>query len=85
MKIINLLLLPVLLITSKSASSCTVNSECKANEQCLVLVCVDACLIEQNLCGLNAVCEVTNHIATCQCRQGYSGNPFLPGSCTKNS
>jgi hypothetical protein len=31
-------------------------------------------------CGINAKCQVVNHIATCTCRNGHRGDPF--SQCT---
>ena len=56
---------------------CTTNTDCPANKACGNLKCVDPC---SNVCGLEAKCQVVNHIATCSCRPGYRGDPFT--QCT---
>ena len=52
---------------------CTVNSDCPQDEACINRKCQDPC---PGLCGVNAVCNVRNHIPLCQCIQGYVGDPF---------
>jgi hypothetical protein len=41
------------------------------------LKCIDPCV---GTCGINAKCQVVNHIATCTCRNGHRGDPF--SQCT---
>ena len=58
---------------------CTTNTDCPANLACSNdLKCVDPC---RNVCGLEAKCQVVNHIATCTCRPGFQGDPFT--QCTQ--
>jgi hypothetical protein len=52
---------------------CVVNSDCPSNKACQRLHCVDPC---PGVCGINAECNVRNHIPTCTCRAGYIGDPF---------
>ena len=52
---------------------CLVNSDCPHNRACIQTKCQNPC--EQS-CGLNADCNVLNHIAICTCRDQYDGNPF---------
>lgn len=52
---------------------CIVNSNCHDNEVCRNNKCVDPCI---GLCGINAVCDVNYHRATCSCREGYQGDPY---------
>lgn len=52
---------------------CVVNSDCTADRTCIRSKCQDSC---PGSCGLNAVCQVVNHLPTCDCLQGYSGNAF---------
>lgn len=54
---------------------CTSNSECKGNEICKNLKCVDPC--NNDVCGYNALCRVSNHISNCYCDTGFTGNPFI--------
>lgn len=53
---------------------CTVNSECNANMACINQKCVDPC---PGACGNDAVCTVNNHLPSCSCLQGYTGDPFV--------
>ena len=52
---------------------CYTNSECLISEVCNQGNCIDACRL--TVCGTNAMCSSSNHIATCQCLHGYEGNP----------
>ena len=52
---------------------CVTNSDCPANRACSNLKCTDPC---PGTCGLEARCQVVNHIATCTCKEGYKGDPF---------
>ena len=53
---------------------CTLNSNCSAKRICRNQKCVDPC---PGVCGNNTVCSVSNHVPSCHCRQGYSGNPSV--------
>ncbi|KAG8232833.1 hypothetical protein J437_LFUL013159, partial [Ladona fulva] len=53
---------------------CVVNSECPSTQACIAEKCRDPC---PGSCGLYAECRVQNHIPTCTCQQGYSGDPFI--------
>lgn len=52
---------------------CTINQDCVSNLACIRDKCQDPCL---GACGLNAICSVRNHVATCSCLDGFNGNPF---------
>lgn len=52
---------------------CTISSDCPSNKACIRNRCVDPC---PGSCGLNAICNVRNHIPVCNCYEGYTGNPF---------
>lgn len=52
---------------------CTLSADCQRNQACMRNRCVDPC---PGTCGVNAVCEVSNHIPVCSCIQGYEGDPF---------
>ena len=52
---------------------CVVNSDCPSNKACQRNKCIDPC---PGTCGINAVCQVRNHIPTCTCVEGYIGDPF---------
>lgn len=56
---------------------CTINSDCPSTRACINERCRDPCL---GSCGLNAICNVFNHIPSCNCMQSYSGDPFT--GCT---
>lgn len=53
---------------------CTMNTECSPTKACLNNHCVDPCA---NICGSQATCVVSNHIPSCACPQGYTGDPFV--------
>lgn len=52
---------------------CISSSDCQLIEACVNQKCVDPC---PGTCGLNALCQVTNHNPICSCPPRYSGNPF---------
>lgn len=53
---------------------CTMNTDCAPNKACLNTRCVDPCI---GTCGANAQCTVYNHIPSCSCPSGYTGDPFV--------
>lgn len=53
---------------------CIINSDCSRNKACKKHKCYDPC---PGSCGLNAMCQVINHLAICTCPQGMSGNAFV--------
>ena len=53
---------------------CVVNSDCPSNKACQRNKCIDPC---PGTCGINAQCNVRNHIAMCSCIAGYEGDPFV--------
>lgn len=53
---------------------CTIHSECPSDRACINMKCVDPC---PGSCGTNALCSVINHIPTCRCPEGYTGNTFV--------
>ena len=57
---------------------CVLNSDCNRLQACSNNKCVDPC---PGTCGTNAECKVINHIPTCGCRKGFTGNAFE--ECTK--
>lgn len=64
---------------------CTINSECPSNLACIQTRCTDPC---PGSCGINAQCNVINHIPTCTCLEAYTGDPFascLPVPSSKTS
>jgi hypothetical protein len=52
---------------------CVLNSDCPSNKACLGSKCMDPC---PGTCGQNAECQVINHLASCTCIPGYTGDPF---------
>lgn len=52
---------------------CVLNQDCPNNKACVNNKCKDPCI---GVCGQYAECFVVNHIPTCTCVQGYSGDPF---------
>lgn len=58
---------------------CVLSSDCSADKACIRNKCIDPC---PGICGTFAECTVVNHVPTCACIKGYTGNPFT--QCTKN-
>ncbi|RZC36331.1 hypothetical protein BDFB_000153 [Asbolus verrucosus] len=52
---------------------CVLNSDCPSNKACVNQKCKDPC---PGTCGQNAQCQVINHLPTCTCIPGYTGDPF---------
>lgn len=52
---------------------CVTSSECPLNEACLNQKCIDPC---PGTCGLNALCQVSNHNPICSCPPRNTGDPF---------
>ncbi|XP_031635513.1 neurogenic locus notch homolog protein 1-like, partial [Contarinia nasturtii] len=52
---------------------CLWSSDCTTNRACVRNKCQDPC---PGACGSNADCRVVNHLASCSCRIGYTGNPY---------
>ena len=52
---------------------CVLNSDCPSNLACISNKCQDPC---PGTCGQNAVCQVVNHLPSCTCFSGYTGDPF---------
>ncbi|CAH1100710.1 unnamed protein product [Psylliodes chrysocephalus] len=52
---------------------CSLNSDCPSNKACINNKCKDPC---PGACGNNAVCQIVNHLASCSCLTGYSGDPW---------
>lgn len=52
---------------------CVLSTDCPANKACIRSKCVDPC---PGTCGPNAECQVVNHLPSCVCRTGYTGDPF---------
>lgn len=54
-------------------STCASNKDCADNIVCIRKKCIDPC---PGLCGVNAVCNVSNHFPECKCPENYSGDPY---------
>lgn len=52
---------------------CVLSTECSRDKACIRNKCVDPC---PGTCGQNARCDVINHIPTCSCPDGFTGDPF---------
>lgn len=52
---------------------CSLNSDCPPNKACVRNKCIDPC---PGTCGSNAECQVINHLPSCNCLHGYTGDPF---------
>lgn len=52
---------------------CTLSSDCPMDKACIRNKCQNPC---PGTCGPNAICQVINHLPTCTCIEGYTGNPF---------
>lgn len=52
---------------------CVVDSDCSADRACVRSKCTNPC---PGTCGQNAMCQVVNHLPTCSCLTGYTGDPF---------
>jgi len=52
---------------------CVSNAECSRNLACMNQKCKDPCI---GTCGTEAICTVNNHIPTCSCPEGTTGDAF---------
>jgi hypothetical protein len=52
---------------------CTNNNDCPNQLTCIKQKCKNPC---SDSCGINANCNVINHIAICSCKLEYIGDPF---------
>jgi hypothetical protein len=52
---------------------CVLNSDCPSNRACISNKCQDPC---PGTCGQNADCQVVNHLPSCTCQPGFTGDPF---------
>lgn len=63
---------------------CVLNTDCPSSLACINAKCKDPC---PGTCGINAVCNVLNHVPKCSCLSGYVGDPsrecHLPPSKSK--
>jgi len=56
---------------------CQSNSECPNNRACINEKCVSPCTVQNPCAPSNSDCVDRDHSASCQCRVGYVGNPFI--------
>jgi hypothetical protein len=52
---------------------CVLNTDCASNRACIRNKCQDPC---PGTCGQNANCQVVNHLPSCTCQPGFTGDPF---------
>ena len=52
---------------------CIINADCPTDKACINKKCQDPC---PGLCGVNAKCNVRNHVPICICLPGFIGDPF---------
>ncbi|XP_046391541.1 neurogenic locus notch homolog protein 1-like [Ischnura elegans] len=52
---------------------CTLNSDCPSSLACIRNKCKDPC---PGTCGQRAECRVINHLSSCTCLPGHTGDPF---------
>lgn len=54
---------------------CQIDSDCRDHLYCNLesKVCDDPCVNKH--CGVNTLCNATNHQAVCQCKTGFKGDP----------
>ena len=57
-------------LTAKPIVGCQANPECPNDKACFNTKCVNPCN-----CGINALCDVIDHVPLCYCPPGYSGDP----------
>jgi len=54
-------------------SECVENAECPSNKVCHNFQCINPC---STSCGVDAECDVRNHVTVCRCPTGFTGDPF---------
>ncbi|CAL4123349.1 unnamed protein product [Meganyctiphanes norvegica] len=59
---------------------CIESSECPRHLACQRMQCVNPCDIP-NICGRGAECNTINHVPTCSCPHGFTGDPLT--SCRR--
>lgn len=52
---------------------CVLNTDCPRDKACLGSKCSNPCV---GTCAQNAICTVVNHIPSCSCPEGFTGDPF---------
>lgn len=59
---------------------CVMSYECPSEKSCVRNRCVNPC---NNVCGFNAICQVSNHIPICICPPRMTGDAFIQCSPIK--
>lgn len=54
-------------------AACILDTECDTQEVCQGGQCINPCVLPQT-CGMNAKCHIANHLRTCSCPAGFTGN-----------
>lgn len=54
---------------------CRADDDCATTHSCINKQCVPACAADT--CGIKAECFGINHVAVCECPQGFNGNPKI--------
>lgn len=52
---------------------CVLDNDCPFDKACRNNRCQDPC---PGVCGTTATCQVINHLPSCNCAPGYTGNPY---------
>lgn len=60
---------------------CHSDNDCTSSESCRSNKCINPC--EENPCGPNSICTVTDHRATCSCGKGLVPNPSAKVACVR--
>lgn len=53
---------------------CVINSDCAPMLACIQNKCKDPC---PGVCAQNAICQVVNHLPSCYCPPGKTGNAYV--------
>ncbi|KAG8275741.1 mannose binding [Homalodisca vitripennis] len=53
---------------------CVSQQDCPADQSCIEQICESPC---PSLCGDFTICQVDDHITSCYCEPGYSGDPYI--------
>lgn len=53
---------------------CVINTDCSRDRACVLRKCRDPCV---GTCGVNAECNVVNHLPMCSCPRNMTGNAFI--------
>ena len=63
-------------------SGCRSNNDCPTGKACFNTQCENPCERE-GVCGINALCQVVEHSAQCQCPKGFIGGPTAQEGCMR--